>query len=845
MRRTATSILAFAFVVAAALPAAAAGDAREADRLRERARIAAERKDYPEAESLLDRAFKADRSKTAILKDLAVVFASDGKIVESVARYRQYLELVPGDDAARLAMATTLSWSKDPALLAEADKLLTAYMASHPDADDALLQRARVRSWSGQPVPAEKDFRAYLAKHPGESKVKLELAMALSGNKEPAALNAAIAIYDAHLASNPGDLDIVLQRARVHSWANHPAEAATDFRAYLQAKPDDQAARLELARVLRWSGQAAQAVAALRALVAAKPDDEAAKLELARALVRSDRPDDVNEGLLLLDRHVATHPGDEEAFLERARARAAAKKTTLAIADLRAYLGRHPHDEKVALELAEVLASSTDKAVRRDALTLYGAHLAAHPDDARVLLARGRLRAELGMSDEAVQDLAAYRQLKHDDDAADLEIANVLAQGAAPKQSIPYYDAYVARHPQDAAARTRRARALLWGGDYPRAESELEELRRSAKTDAEKNELDLELVRLYAQTSRRFDAADLVEKVLERDPKSAAALTERARLQVVLGSRLEPRVFYYEDKSRIRISSLTVEARAALSRNFAFIADVGGYTLGTAAETLLTSRGNLGAWVRYRALELEATVGPRVYQYFGPSFGTRAAARVRPARWASLSLDYQYDDIYFDMLQPASVSSGIRGHALHLTGEGTLPLGVRLTGRVGSRLLQPDNRSFDSTATLQVPIVGPLSAGYNVQYIAWRFNDPTYWSPQAFAAHLGLVRVAQTFAQSGFGYDLQGVAGIAGERIQGAPEAGFGLSFGVSGTVSYQVSQRVLLRLGAQYSQTVRRLPRPVLGGSTPSDAPGADAAEEEPSIYWWVTGTASAIFYL
>jgi thioredoxin-like negative regulator of GroEL len=843
--RVASAFAALALLLAFLAPGRAFADAKEAEALRARAKVAIDRKDYNEATSLLDKAYKADPSNHGILKDLAVTFASAGKIDESVARYRQYIAQVPSDEGAKLAMATTLSWSKDRAQLKQSEDLLTEYMAQHPEADDALLQRARVRSWTGQSEAAEKDYRAYLAKHADEPKVKLELAMALSGRKDPAALAGAIAIYDAHLAANPNDLDIVLQRGRVRSWAGNITESAADYRAYLKAKPDDAAVRLELARALSWSNKPEDirdSIVLYRAHLAGKPDDEAAKLEFARVLLKSKRPEELQEGKTLFDQYVAAHPG-EEAFLERARARAAAGLTELAIADFRTYLSKHPGDPKASIDLAQALSGSKDKGALREAIFIYDAHLAKYPQDAAALLGRGRVKGWAGMTAEAAKDLKAYAQLKQGDATVDLEIANVLAQGADPSESIPYYDRYVPRHPEDLDSRLRFARALLWSGNYSRAENELDALRRAAQTDDRKGEIDLELVRLYAQTNRRYEAIDLVEEVLARDPRNQAALVERGRLQVFLGSRIEPRLFYYEDKSGIVVSSLTIDARAALSRNLAIIGDISGYTLGTVAETVLTSRVNLGAWGRYKALELEAAGGPRLYQYFDPRLGVRAAVRARPASWSSLAFNYHFDDIYFDMLQPASLSAQIRGHALFLTGEATLPLRIRLTGRMGTRILRPDNQSLDATGTIGVPIYGPVSIGYNAQFISWRFNDPSYWSPQAFVAHLGIVRLAQSFGTSGFGYDVQGVAGIAGERIARTPEAGFGRSFGLSAALSYALNERVLLRLSGQYSQTVRELPRPVLGGAQAVAVP-VDT-DDEPSIYWWVATTASATFFL
>ncbi len=142
-----------------------------------------------------------------------------------------------------------------------------------------------------------------------------------------------------------------------------------------------------------------------------------------------------------------------------------------------------------------------------------------------------------------------------------------------------------------------------------------------------------------------------------------------------------------------------------------------------------------------------------------------------------------------------------------------------------------------------VPVVGPLSVGYTTQFITWRYNDPSYWSPQEFAAHLGVVRVAQTFFRSGFGYDVQGVLGIAGERILGLPEAGFGPSFGGSGAIIYSPIPRLELRLSAQYSQTVREIPPAVVGGSSGS-AVVQTTTSRSPSKYYWILGSASAIIY-
>jgi Flp pilus assembly protein TadD len=87
------------FVAAAALVVVFVGGhafatPAEAERLRARASKALERKDYKEAAELLEKAHKANPKNHTILKDLAVVYAGDGKIDEAAVKYREYLKAV-------------------------------------------------------------------------------------------------------------------------------------------------------------------------------------------------------------------------------------------------------------------------------------------------------------------------------------------------------------------------------------------------------------------------------------------------------------------------------------------------------------------------------------------------------------------------------------------------------------------------------------------------------------------------------------------------------------------------------------------------------------------------------
>ncbi|MBX3200946.1 MAG: hypothetical protein KF850_17730 [Labilithrix sp.] len=714
-----------------------------------------------------------DRDRGSTLCDEARVLAAEGKTEESVARYREHLESARSDEPARLAMAMTLSWSKERRHLEEAVVLLSEYVERNPADGVGLLQRARVRSWIGQVPLAVSDFRAYLAAHPDDHAAELELATALASRRESQA--EAIAIYDAHLARSPDDLSLRLKRARVRSWAGDVAAARADYRAYLRADAAADGVELELARALSWSKDVA-------------------------------------------------HRREAVPLFERS-------------------LARRRDDLGLTLALAQTLGSLPGRASLVRALEVCDRYLARHPEALAVLRLRGRVRAWAGRADAAAEDLRAYARAVPRDQGAALELADVVAGGSEPAAAVPLYDAYLARRPDDALARTRRARARLWAGDFAAAEKELDVLRVRARTDEVKSAVDLELARLYAQTERREAALDLVEAALVRAPKDRAMEAERSRLVAVLGPRVQPRFFFYADEARYVVAASTLEGSVPVARRVSLVADVGAWSLGSSLETLRAGRANAGALLRAGALELEAAGGPRVYEHFEPAFGARASVRVQ-ARPVKAGVEYQFDDLYIDSFQPASIAAGIRGHAVHVGADAELPIRVRVTGRVGSRILLSDNRSFDAVGRVFVRVVGPLSVGYDGTYLTWRYYDPSYWSPQAFAAHLGAVKVAQTFSRGKVGYEVQALTGVAGERIARAPEAGFGLSYGGSAALVYSPAPRFVLRVATQYSNTIREIPRSVGGALVQAPEGGAPRASS-PASYWWATTTASVTVFL
>jgi len=614
----------------------------------------------------------------------------------------------------------------------------------------------------------------------------------------------------------------------------------------LGAAPATGADVRQSARAAAAQGKPGEAIVAWRTVVRLFPDDDEALLALGSQLSwRKDRAA-LEESIPLFDRYLARNPWDGPALLQRARAHAWTGDTARAARDYRAYLGRHPDDDVVLLELGRTLSWSKVRADVEASLAVFDRYLARHPDSGDAVLARARAAAWAGRAVEAETALLAYAEAHPGDDAALREAATIVAQGKDPARAVPLFERYLARHPDDFEAEARRARALLWSGAYGDAEPALSAARARAPSDRARDDIDVDRARLLAQTGRRPEALDLLEEVLVRAPGHAGARQERERVSVAYRSRITPGVTTFGDKSGIFIVATSLSSAVHLSRDLAVLMDVGAWRLGNRAETLWTGRANAGLWTRPGgSFELELQGGPRLYQHFAPAFGGRVSAKMRPARWLGGQLEYAYDDIYVDLMQPASVAAGIRAHALSLAPE--IAVGPLLaSGRVGSHIATGENRSFEATGTATVLIVRPIRVGYNAQWLSWSYNDPAYWSPQAYAAHLGVVRAAQDLGVGGgrLAYDAQVALGTAAERITAVPSSGYGVAWGASLALLWAPTTTVAVRVSAQYGETVRRvLPLATRAGA--GAAPAAPAPGPQSNNYYWLTATAAVTFTL
>lgn len=793
-----------------------------------------------------------------------------GRVAESVADFERYLAARPGPEV-RLELARVLQSSKDRPALLRALALYDERLRLRPTDPDALLARARVRGWAGELEGAVLDFDAVLALR-DDGAVRLELAALLRGSQQPAHQRRALALYDVRLAQDAGDAQARLWRARLRAWLAQPREAAADFEAYLArtpdeavtleyaqalaasrdaanldralvlydqrlAKGDDPALRLQRARTRVWAGRLEEGLADYRAYLARGQASAAVRLELADALSASKSAAAQQEAAALFDAHLAAAPDDDAARLKRARVRAWAGDSGPAVLDYRAYLAKHPGESAVRLELAQVLGGDKDPARQREALDIYTRHLAASAGDDAVRLRRARLRGWLGEHAAAATELREYLS-RHDEGPVRAELAAALAESGRLDEASAEYARAAAQGARSPEHRLQRARLLLWRGQHDVAEQELGALLGASPDGTVKTAAHVELARLYAQTERSLRALEVLDDVLGREPGHAAAAAERERLAREFRTAIVPGFFAYTDRNGINLFETSLDAPIYAGPRLNATLHGSVWRLSDGATSNWAQRLDVGLQARPGTdVELAVGLGPRISPS-GTTGGFFASTRWRPSRRFQLTLRYAYDDIYQELYQPNAL--GVRGSAVQGDIVAELPYRIALQVRAVGRWVEPTNNDFESSWTFTIPVVGnAVRVGYYGQWLGWLNNSISYWSPQAYTAHLGIVRISHEFKENQLSLDGQLSMGTAAERVRGLTSAGFGLAFGVGGALVWRARDWLVLRAGCQLGSTVREqvVERPA---ASPGGAP---TRVSQGNTYWWATPYASLTF--
>lgn len=545
-----------------------------------------------------------------------------------------------------------------------------------------------------------------------------------------------------------------------------------------------------------------------------------------------------DEAIKLLTRAIEADP-TPPAFKELAEVYSWAGRTDDSARWYQTYLDVNPDDEQVRIAMATMFSWSKERRHQDASLRLFGEILGRHPDNRDARLARARLQSWMGLCDPAAVDFRAVLAAK-EESSVRLDLARNLSWGNRIDESVREFDRVIqtGTEAERIEARLGRAMALRWAGRIALAERGLDSLRSEIKDPEVLRKIDLERARLYAGSGRRLRGMALLDELTANSkpdsPIGKEIEAERKDQGLFFRPALTPAFNFYLDRGDISAITMGLGARVSVHRRVSLFTDLAAWRLADATQDLWTGRFDLGAkFLIADFLDLELAAGPRIYQSQDTSGGGHAAAVLRPLTWLSAGVRYAFDDVYPDLYAPKSVQSHARGHWIYGEAEVAIPgLPFRLTAgtRVGGRFVTPDNRGLEVSGNLMAQ-VGPFAVGYAGHFISWDKNDLSYWSPQSYQSHMGVIRLSQNFSRIGLDYELSGSVGPASERVDGVADSGdWGVAFGGAAGLAWHPTHRLALKFNFQMGQTVRNLLQSVASDMGPPQIMSVTSA------YWWLS---------
>jgi len=126
-----------------------------------------------------------------------------------------------------------------------------------------------------------------------------------------------------------------------------------------------------------------------------------------------------------------------------------------AVAEFRKAIGIDPHLPGIHFELAELLHSSQDEAVKKEAEKEYRAALAENPQDAKAILRLADIDAQRGASQQALEEYKKAVVLQPGDADAKLGLGKILTGMNQTEAALPLLEDAVRLDPTNATAHYR------------------------------------------------------------------------------------------------------------------------------------------------------------------------------------------------------------------------------------------------------------------------------------------------------------------------------------------------------------------------------------------------------
>lgn len=215
-------------------------------------------------------------------------------------------------------------------------------------------------------------------------------------------------------------------------------EALAEWQEYIRRVPGDRATVIDMARAFTALKQPTEAAASLRTALRLKRDDASLLAQLGRSLVAAGGPENTREAISLFREALDLEPSRVVRF-ELAQLLGTSGRTAEAVSELRSLLASHPDWPPAVNNLAWLLATGPDPALRNGPEAVRLAESIRNPEIVFTLGTLSAAYAETGRFEDAlrtVRQAIALEEPKPDS----AYLAGFRAMHAAYEQGQPYRD---------------------------------------------------------------------------------------------------------------------------------------------------------------------------------------------------------------------------------------------------------------------------------------------------------------------------------------------------------------------------------------------------------------------
>lgn len=446
----------FALIVVG-LPSVSGVDAQESEAIPD-AVAALQRGDLANAEGALKSELSAHPNDTAALGLLGVVLDQETKYSEADDVYRRAVALSPRSPSLLNNYGNHLAAM---GRIEEARKAFVQVVAIAPSHVNANVQLARIAMDRKMPAAAVKYLQALpsdvVAKDP---RLNFAMGVALAG---AAKYDRAEQFFSRTVDSAPNDFEALYDLGLAASHARHDDRAREALQKALELQPENAGVMYDLAAV---DARMNRKEGAMELLVRAKE-------------IAPDRPDVLfllahtaadlgyfGDAVKTWEQYLKVRPDDEVARREHAFAETAIGEDALsAVADLEAYVRKHPTDAvgHYELAMAEIVSNTPQAASELDRA------LALKPDLIPAHVTRGLLFYRQGRPETALPDFEIAAKHEPDNPGVLDRLGEVYIALGRTQDALPVLKKAAALAPRDTTILLRYARALSKAGQKEEA----------------------------------------------------------------------------------------------------------------------------------------------------------------------------------------------------------------------------------------------------------------------------------------------------------------------------------------------------------------------------------------